>query len=251
MERFFLAPLGRAEPDDMQGWMEQGGCLALQRALAMDGAALREALNGAKRRDGQGILSLEAGQPACVVLPLGPMAHPARLLVEELPAWLLEGAILLARACEQHRAILYLEQAQLSHRRLLEQVITSLTTLGVLGEAGWGGGVTVESRQSSPPLEVLDAVTTQLLPLLLWRRRDPGTTLLAVRGAVTAPAIYEIPLGLSTRQLVYQWAGGVTTTHPLFTLGEQRVEGKELSIPLHFDHFGTALGSGHLTVSER
>ncbi len=65
-----LDPLGRAEPDDVQGWLEHGGALALQQALRLAPAALRRALAGVARRDGAGRLHLEAGQPASVLARL-------------------------------------------------------------------------------------------------------------------------------------------------------------------------------------
>jgi hypothetical protein len=245
--RYLLAALGRAEPGEVQGWMETGGILALQRALAMDPAALRAALDGIARRDGRGLLSLQAGQPAHLNLTIGPAPDPTRLIVEELPVWLLGAALLLALACEQRVVTIHLTKAGRDHRALLDESRAAMQQLGIVGAGGWAGGIRIEW---SPDFldNGLDAVTALLLPVILWQHRDPGTTLLAASGAVGSPGVYEIPFGLPLRTFLYTWAGGVPPNVTLH-LGERRLELSDLSKPLAFEHFGPALGSGRLTVS--
>lgn len=246
MHRYLLAPLGRAEPGDVRGWMEHGGTLALQRALAMEPAALRGALNGLARRDGQGRLALQAGQPARVGVAIGPAPDVGRLVVEETPAWLLGGALLLALACEQKVVTLHLSGAVRAHRALLEETRAAMEQVGVVGLAGWAGGVQME-WSNEPTRDALDAVTTLLLPVALWEHHDPGTTLLSVSGAVGSLGVYEVPLGLPLQTLLYSWAGGVASGATLY-LGEQRLEPSDLSRPLTFEVFGTALGSEQLVA---
>ena len=41
MEAVNPGPIGRAEPDDVQGWLEQGGGMGLQRAWQMSPNTLR------------------------------------------------------------------------------------------------------------------------------------------------------------------------------------------------------------------
>jgi hypothetical protein len=245
--RYLLAPLGRAEPGDVRGWMENGGILALQRALAMDRAVLRAALNGVERRDGQGLLNLQAGQPAHLNLTIGPAPDPTRLIVEELPAWLLGAALLLALACEQREVKLCLANAGRDHRALLDESRAAMQQLGIVGAGGWAGGISIEWGHDFSD-DGLDAVTALLLPVVLWQHRDPGTTLLAASGAVGSPGVYEIPLGLPLRIFLYSWAGGVPTNAALH-LGERRLEPSHLSKPLTFEQFGPALGSGQLTAA--
>ncbi len=244
--RYLLAPLGRAEPGDVRGWMENGGILALQRALAMDRAVLRAALNGVERRDGQGLLNLQAGQPAHLNLTIGPAPDPTRLIVEELPAWLLGAALLLALACEQRVVTVHLANAERDHRALMDESRAAMQQLGIVGTGGWAGGISIEWGSDFLD-DGLDAVTALLLPVVLWQHRDPGTTLLAASGAVGSPGVYEIPLGLPLRTFLYTWAGGVPPNGTLH-LGERRLEPSDLSKPLTFEQFGPALGSGALRV---
>jgi hypothetical protein len=245
--RYLLAQLGRAEPGDVRGWMEHGGIGPLQRALAMEPAALREALNGIARRDGLGPLALRAGQAAQVRLAIGPAPDVGRLIVEELPAWLLGGALLLlALACEQRVVTLHLSGAEREHRVLLEETFAAMEQVGVTGASGWAGGIRMEWADA-PLDEALDTVTTLLLAVALWEHGDPGTTLLAVSGTVASAGVYEIPLGLPLRTFLYNWAGGVSAGATLF-LGERQLEAGDLSRPLTFEAFGTAMGSGRLVA---
>jgi hypothetical protein len=227
--------------------MENGGIPALQRALAMEPAAVRAALNGITRRDGWGLLNLQAGQPAHMNLTIGPTPDPTRLIVEELPAWLLGAALLLALACEQRVVTVRLANAGREHRALLDESRAAMQQLGVVGAGGWAGRISIEWSHDFSD-DGLDAVTALLLPIVLWQHRDPGTTLLAASGAVGSPGVYEIPLGLPLRTFLYSWAGGVPPNVTLH-VGERHLEPSDLSKPLTFEQYGPALGSGRLVAA--
>jgi hypothetical protein len=227
--------------------MENGGILALQRALAMDPAALRAALNGIARRDGQGLLNLQAGQSAHLNLTIGPAPDPTRLIVEELSAWLLGAALLLALACEQRVVTIHRANAEREHRVLLDESRAAMQQLGIVGAGGWAGGITVEWDHDFSD-DGLDAVTALLLPVVLWQHRDPDTTLLSASGVVGSPGVYEIPFGLPLRTFLYTWAGGMPPNATLH-VGERRLELSDLAKPLTFEQFGPALGSGRLTAA--
>lgn len=240
-EPTLLAPIGRAEPDDVQGWLEQGGLLALQQALVVPPPLLRQRLTGVERRDGTGRLTPRIGQP--IQLTIGESGSPARFLIEEIPVWVIGGALVLALACETPTLTLPLPPDG-AVRSLLQAVVQQMEQVALIGTGGWLRGIQVVLGVGPEPGEALDPVTAHLLTSVISQGSEPGSTLLFINHA---PLPYEVPLGQSLVALLDLLNLLTTPTH--LVLGEQPLTVADWQKPLTFDHFGRALGSGRLTFS--
>src|SRR5918999_3782945 len=84
---------------------------------------------------------------------------------------------------------------------------------------------------------------------------SPGTMLFTVCGDVRHPGVYELPLGLSLRDLVYEVGGGPPAGRELKAVfpgaSNTVISAEQLDTPLGFDAMravGSALGSGGFVV---
>jgi NADH-quinone oxidoreductase subunit F len=93
----------------------------------------------------------------------------------------------------------------------------------------------------------------------LGTENSPGTKLFCLSGDVRQPGLYEIPFGITIRQLVYDLAGGLPGKDGLQAIlvggaaGAFALE-KDLDVPLAFEHMqaaGLPLGSGVLVVIDQ
>ena len=93
----------------------------------------------------------------------------------------------------------------------------------------------------------------------LGTEKSPGTKLFCVSGDVVKPGLYEAPLGISLRQLLFDLAGGMRGYEPLKAIliggaaGAFAVE-KDLDVQLSFESMqaaGLPLGSGMLMVIDQ
>jgi NADH-quinone oxidoreductase subunit F len=93
----------------------------------------------------------------------------------------------------------------------------------------------------------------------LGTENSPGTKLFCLSGDVKQPGLYEVPFGITIRQLVYDLAGGLPGKDGLQAIlvggaaGAFAVE-KDLDVPLAFEHMqaaGLPLGSGVLMVIDQ
>ncbi len=88
--------------------------------------------------------------------------------------------------------------------------------------------------------------------------KSKGTKLVSVSGHVKKPGNYEIPLGLSTRELIYDLAGGIRDDHQLkaFIPGGSSVPmlpADQVDTPYDYESLaaaGSMLGSGALIVMD-
>jgi len=86
--------------------------------------------------------------------------------------------------------------------------------------------------------------------------RDGGTRVFTVSGAVVRPGLYELPLGTSLRELVFDHAGGIRPGRTLKAvipggLSAPLLRADEIDIPLDFDSLarsGSMLGSAAVIV---
>jgi len=247
MKQVILAPIGRAEPDDVQGWMEQGGGLGLQRAWHLPHATVRTYLSRIQRRDGLGMVQSTPHHPADIAVQLP--NPPQRFLAAEMPTFIIEGALIWARACEQDTITIFMgRDAELW--TLWREVIAELTRIGIVGREGWTG----TEIHLAPPTDTIanpnhplapDALTARLFPFVLWEHADPPATLLQTAGRFGTNTLYEIPLGLTVREFVFNWTGGIPADGQL-SLGGRILERKDWNLPLTYDQWGVNLGSGVL-----
>ena len=89
-------------------------------------------------------------------------------------------------------------------------------------------------------------------------KRNTGTKLFAVSGHVNKPGVYELPLGVSLRKLVFEHAGGIIHGRKLKAVmpggsSTPVVTSEHLDVKLDFDSLaavGTMLGSGAVIVMD-
>jgi NADH-quinone oxidoreductase subunit F len=93
----------------------------------------------------------------------------------------------------------------------------------------------------------------------LGTQKSPGTKLFCISGDVKQPGLYEVPFGISVRELLFDLAGGMRGEHDLQAIlvggaaGAFAVE-KDLDVQLSFEHMQAArlpLGSGVLMVIDQ
>lgn len=88
--------------------------------------------------------------------------------------------------------------------------------------------------------------------------RSPGTKLFSVSGHVKHPGVYELPMGISLRDVIYGIAGGIRDGHVLKAVipGGSSVpvlKADEIDVALDFESMnqaGTFLGSGGIIVMD-
>jgi NADH-quinone oxidoreductase subunit F len=88
--------------------------------------------------------------------------------------------------------------------------------------------------------------------------KSTGTRVFCVSGHVKRPGNYEVPMGMTVRELVYEYAGGMRSDKPMkaFIPGGASapfLTPAHLDVKLDFEHVaaaGSMLGSGGVTVME-
>ncbi len=86
--------------------------------------------------------------------------------------------------------------------------------------------------------------------------RSPGIQLLSVSGQVKKPGVYEVPYGITLRQLIYDLAGGTVDDRPIKSivpggLSMPQLTPDKLDTPIDFESLaaaGSMLGSGGVIV---
>ena len=86
--------------------------------------------------------------------------------------------------------------------------------------------------------------------------KSPGTKAVSISGHVKYPGNYEIPLGITMREFIYEWAGGMRSDVPLKFIipggaSSAWLTADHLDTPMTWDDMaaaGTMLGSGAMVV---
>jgi len=301
----------------MERWRAAGGGQALERA-AFDPAAVREAVRQADLRGlgGSGFpvsrkweaVASETPRPDKYLVVNGnedePGTYKDRLLLEETPHQVIEGALLAALAVGANRVVFYVNPdltlslaalktaiAQWHASELLAFASSALgrpLTLTLLPGSGHyiGGEETaamewIEGKfpfpRGKPPypaqvgvhgcptlinnVETLAQVSHIVLHGADWFRAlgkapGAGTKLYSLSGDVLYPAVYELPMGTTLRELIYVHGGGLLSGKPLkavFTGGPSctLLPADDLDVMLDFDSLrarGASLGTGAMIV---
>jgi NADH-quinone oxidoreductase subunit F len=116
------------------------------------------------------------------------------------------------------------------------------------------------------PTVINNVETLSYLPYILNRgaewfaklgsEKNGGMRLLAVSGHVKKPGVYELPLGISLREVIYDYAGGIRNDNKLKAvvpggLSAAILSADEIDVGLDFDQLkakGTMAGSGGVIV---
>ncbi|WIM05554.1 MAG: SLBB domain-containing protein [Candidatus Nitricoxidivorans perseverans] len=250
---------------DMERWKAAGGGQALARATATDSARLLEAVREAGLRGlgGSGFpvwkkweaVAAESPRPDKYIVVNGNEDEPGtlkdRLLLEETPHQVIEGALVAARAVGANRVVFYinpdLARSIAAMRMALDQWEPGEVSLTLAPGSGHyiGGEETavmewIEGRfpfpRGKPPYPAQSGVlgcptlinnveTVAHLPDIVlrgaeWfraqgRGQGTGTKLYSLSGDVLHPGVYELPMGTSLRELIFTHGGGLLSGKPL------------------------------------
>jgi NADH-quinone oxidoreductase subunit F len=114
------------------------------------------------------------------------------------------------------------------------------------------------------PTAVNNVETLCVVPAIIWHGADwyrqwgteksTGTKLVAVSGHVNRPGVYEIPFGVTLREVLFDFCGGVQGTLQAVLSGGAAgtfLTPDEIDVPVTFEHLraiGATLGSGAIMV---
>lgn len=302
---------------DMARWRDAGGGAALDKAMR-DPVAVREEVRQADLRGlgGSGFpvwkkwdaVAAESPRPDKYLVVNGnedePGTYKDRLLLEETPHQVIEGALVAALATGANRIVFYINPdmrrslaalgaaiEQWQGSVLLASASAALgkpVQMGLRPGSGHyiGGEETaalewIEGRfpfpRGKPPYPAQSGIygcptlinnveTLAHVPHLiadgaasfraLGRGAGTGTKLYSLSGDVLHPGVYELPMGISLRELIFVHGGGLLSGKPLkavFTGGPSStlLTPVDLDVTLDFDSLrsrGSNLGTGAMIV---
>ncbi|HUW26249.1 MAG TPA: NADH-ubiquinone oxidoreductase-F iron-sulfur binding region domain-containing protein [Gallionella sp.] len=302
---------------DMNRWRHSGGGAALARAI-QDPAAVLEEVRQADLRGlgGSGFpawrkwefVAAEAPKPDKYLIVNGNEDEPGtfkdRLLLEETPHQVIEGAVVTALATGINRIVFYVNPDLLRSLAAMKAAIEQWQASGLLEQASGalgrplqlellpgsghyiGGEETasmewVEGRFPFPrgkppypaqagvlgcPTLINNVETIANVPQIVaqgaaWFRalgKGPGTgtKLYSLSGDVLHPGVFELPMGTSLRELIFEHGGGLLSGKPLkavFTGGPSSslLTPVDLDVAMDFDSLrarGANLGTGAMIV---
>jgi NADH-quinone oxidoreductase subunit F len=222
-----------------------------------------------------------------------------RQLMERDPHQVLEGIVLACYAIGAESAYIYIRGEMVLGSTILERAIGEARTAGYIGKNILGTGVNVdvwvhrgagayicgeetaliESLEGKrglprvkPPFPATHVETWANLPHILNRGaewfaaigsppKSTGTRVFCVSGHVKRPGNYELPMGVTFRELIYEHAGGMRADKPMKPMKAFIPGGasapfltpNHLDVKLDFESVaaaGSMLGSGGVTVME-
>ncbi len=259
-------------PLSLKEYEKAGGYKAVRKALAMSAQDVQNVVkeSGLRGRGGAGFptgakwsfvpMGEKAPQPKYFIVnadEMEPGTFKDRLLLEEDPHQIIEGAVISAYAIEAKQAFIFIRWAYKTAVKKLEQAIAEAYENNYLGENILGSGYSLDLRihgsagryicgeetgllnalegkravpRAKPPFPqvcglfglptiVNNVETVANIPHIMnngadWfkglsRSADGGTKLFGVSGRVKKPAIWELPMGVTVRELLENHAGGM------------------------------------------
>src|SRR5213080_970435 len=219
-----------------------------------------------------------------------------RELMTKSPHMLIEGMIIAAHAAGANRSFIYIRGEYQEVADILDAALVEARDAGLLGKLqlvvhrGAGAYIcgeetglldSLEGKRGNPRLKppfpanqglyqgptlINNVETLATVPVIvrmggeeyakIGTQTSTGTKVVSVSGHVNRPGNYEIPLGISSREIIYGLAGGPPagrevkcwfpggSSAPVLTAGD-------LDVPYDFDSMGRAgsmLGSGAIIV---
>src|SRR5690348_14544361 len=237
-----LRRIGRVDPESLDSYRSHGGLAALERAREIGGAAVIQALNGA-RLLGRGGAAFPTGRkwesvaaaPAprylvCNADESEPGTFKDRVIMEGDPFALVEGMAIAALATGCEKGYLYVRNEYPLARRRVENAIAAARAAGILQieiEVRRGAGAyicgeetalfnSIEGKRgeprNKPPFPVqsglfgrptlVNNVETLVNVLDIVNGEFTDTRLFCVSGHVDTPGVYEVPLGTPLRAVL-------------------------------------------------
>jgi len=263
-EKILTRNFERPESHTLADYRETGGYTALERARAMEPAAIVEAVKTSNLR-GLGGAGFPTGAkwsfipknhtgPVYLVVNADegePGTFKDRYLLERDPHALIEGMLIAARAIRSRLGFVYIRGEYIEPWRRFSGAVQEAYAGGLLGQdfdlvvhRGAGAYIcgeetglisSLEGKKGWPKLKppfpaikgafgaptiVNNVETLCHVPHIINRggewfaslgsKTQGGTRIYSLSGRVPRPAIYEAPVSVTLRELIYDYAGGVT-----------------------------------------
>src|SRR5215831_4071 len=178
-----------------------------------------------------------------------PGAFKDREVIAKAPHRLIEGCLIAARAIESTDVFIYIRGEYLTEYEILQAAVDEARAAGVLGDVdvvvhrGAGAYIcgeetalldSLEGRRGQPrprppfppiqglynaPTQINNVCTIATVPSIIELGAEefakigaesaPGTAIFSVSGNVVRPGNYELDLGSTMRELIYDHAGGI------------------------------------------
>jgi NADH-quinone oxidoreductase subunit F len=225
-----------------------------------------------------------------------PGAFKDREVMARVPHRLIEGCLIAAHAIESTDVFIYIRGEYLAEFEILQAAVDDAREAGILGDVritvhrGAGAYICGEEtalleslegkrgqprpRPPFPPIQGLYAAPTQInnvctiatVPVIIELGAEefaqtgvpssPGTAIFSVSGNVVRPGNYELDLGTSMSELIYEHAGGIADGRELKAVipGGSSVPAltpNQIDVPLDYDSLGaigTFFGAASLIV---
>src|SRR5919204_806559 len=225
-----------------------------------------------------------------------PGAFKDREVMARVPHRLIEGCLIAAHAIESTSVFIYIRGEYLTEYEILAAAVEEARRSGVLGDVeltvhrGAGAYIcgeetalldSLEGRRGQPrprppfppvqglynaPTQINNVCTIAAVPKIIevgadefvktGTRMSPGTAIFSVSGNVVRPGNYELELGTSMRELIYDHAGGIPDGRDLKAVipGGSSVPAlspAEIDVPLDYDSIqaiGSFFGAASLIV---
>jgi NADH-quinone oxidoreductase subunit F len=225
-----------------------------------------------------------------------PGAFKDRQVMAQVPHRLIEGCLISAHAIESTHVFIYIRGEYLSEYEILAAAVEEARAAGIFGDVdivvhrGAGAYIcgeetalldSLEGRRGQPrprppfppvqglygaPTQINNVCTIASVPSIVelgaaeWAKigpeTSPGTAIFSISGNVERPGNYELVLGTTMRELIYDVAGGVPDGRELKAIipGGSSVPvltPDQIDTPLDYDSIGAAgsfFGSASLIV---
>jgi NADH-quinone oxidoreductase subunit F len=225
-----------------------------------------------------------------------PGAFKDRQVMGQAPHRLLEGCLIAAHAIESTDVFIYIRGEYLHEYEVLQRAVDEARESGIFGDVevtvyrGAGAYIcgeetalldSLEGRRGQPrprppfppvqglynaPTQINNVCTIATVPSIIelgaaefakiGSESSPGTAIFSISGNVVRPGNYELVLGTPMRELIYDWAGGITDGRELKAVipGGSSVPAltpEQIDVPLDYDSLaalGTFFGAASLIV---
>ncbi len=225
-----------------------------------------------------------------------PGAFKDRQVMAQVPHRLIEGCLIAAHAIESRHVFIYIRGEYLTEYEILQAAVDEGAAAGLYGDVtvtvhrGAGAYIcgeetalldSLEGRRGQPrprppfppvqglynaPTQINNVCTIASVPAIIamgaaeWAKvgpeSSPGTAVFSISGNVVNPGNYELELGTTMRELIYDWAGGIPDGRQLKAIipGGSSVPAltpDQIDTPLDYDSIaaqGSFFGSASLIV---
>jgi NADH-quinone oxidoreductase subunit F len=290
---------GAAERDltKLDEYRAVGGYDALEKALAMEPAAIVEEITSSSLR-GRGGAGFPTGRKASLVATdqpptylvinadeSEPGAFKDREIMFRVPHRLIEGCLIAARGIESRDVFIYIRGEYAREFEVLKGALEDARAAGLLGgvtivlHRGAGAYIcgeetalldSLEGKRGQPrprppfppvtglygkPTQINNVQTIATVPAIvelgasefakIGPKNSPGTAIFSLSGNVARPGNYELELGTTLRELIYDVGGGIPEGRELKGIipGGSSVpilRPDQLDTPLDFDSIAAA-----------